>query len=51
MSKQLTLSATISTVVMAAFALLAAIGAHVTTETGATSVPAAPAFEASLPVD
>ena len=46
MSKQLSLSAALSTIVMAAFVLLAATG---TNETGATSAPAAPAFEATLP--
>lgn len=50
MSKQLSFSAAISTIVMAAFALLAATGAPVTHQTGATSVPAAPAFEITLPV-
>lgn len=49
MSKQLSLSAAISTIVMAAFVLLAATGAPASDEIGATSAPAAPAFEATLP--
>ena len=49
MSKQLTLSAALSVVAMAAFALLAAREAPPTDAKGAPSGVAAPAFEASLP--
>ena len=49
MSKQLSLSAALSTIVMAAFVLLAAASSPGSNEKGATSAPAAPAFEAALP--
>ena len=48
-SKQLTLSAALSVVAMAAFALLAAREAPPTDAKGAPTGVAAPAFEASLP--
>jgi hypothetical protein len=48
MSKQLSFSAVISTIVMAAF-VLASAGAPDANEMGATSAPAAPTFEATLP--
>lgn len=47
MSKQLTLSAALSVLAMAAFALFAA--PHPLMKTGATTEIAAPAFETSLP--
>lgn len=50
MSKQLSLSAAISTFVMAAFVLLATPGMSGSNETGATNRFAAPAFEVSLPI-
>lgn len=49
MSKQLSLSAAISTFVMAAFVLLATPAMPGANETGATNKLAAPAFEVSLP--
>lgn len=49
MSKQLSLSAAISTFVMAAFALMATPSMHGPDEAGATSKPAAPAFQVALP--
>jgi hypothetical protein len=48
-SKQLSLSAAISTFVMAAFVLLGAADMRHPGETGATTGIAAPAFEAALP--
>jgi hypothetical protein len=48
-SKQLTLSAALSVVAMAAFALLAAREAPPTSSKGAPTGGGAPAFEASLP--
>ena len=50
MSKQLSLSAALSTFVMAAFVLLATPAMHGPNETGATSKPAAPSFQVALPV-
>ena len=50
MSKQLSLSAAISTFVMAAFVLLATPAMPGANETGATSNPAAPAFQVAMPV-
>ena len=49
MSKQLSLSAAISTFAMAVFVLLAAPDMRRPGETGATTGIAAPAFEAALP--
>ena len=49
MSKQLSLSAAISTFAMAAFVLLATPDMRGPSETGATTGIAAPAFEAALP--
>jgi hypothetical protein len=49
MSRQLSLSAAISTFVMAAFVLLAAPDMRGPSETGATTGIAAPAFEVALP--
>jgi hypothetical protein len=49
MSKQLTLSAVLSVLAMAAFALCASPSLLPGKETGATTIAAAPAFEASLP--
>ena len=48
MSKQLSLSAAISTFVMAAFVLLATPAMPSANETGATNKLAAPAFQAAL---
>ena len=50
MSKQLSLSAAISTFVMTAFVLLATPAMHNPNGTGATSNPAAPAFQVAMPV-
>jgi hypothetical protein len=50
MSKQLSLSAAISTFVTAAFVLMATPSMSGSNETGATSMPAAPAFQVVLPV-
>ena len=50
MSKQLSLSAAISTFVTAAFVLMATPSMSGSNETGATSKPAAPAFQVALPV-
>ena len=50
MSKQLSLSAAISTFVMAAFVLLATPALPGAKDTGATSKPAAPAFEVALSI-
>jgi hypothetical protein len=50
MSKQLSLSAAISTFVMAAFVLLATPSMRGPDESGATSKPAAPSFQVALPV-
>jgi len=50
MSKQLSLSAAISTFVMAAFVLLATPAMPGPNETGATTGVAAPAFEIALPI-
>lgn len=50
MSKQLSLSAAISTFVMAAFVLVATPSMQGQNETGATSKPAAPAFQVVLPL-
>jgi len=50
MSKQLSLSAAISTFVMAAFVLLATPAMKGPNETGATSKPAAPTFHVALPI-
>lgn len=49
MSKQLSLSAALSSLAMAAFVLLAAVDLRHADETGATTAVAAPAFEISLP--
>ena len=49
MSRQLTLSATLSVIAMAAFALLAAHSVEPVNAKGAPTGVAAPAFEASLP--
>ena len=49
MSKQLSFSAAISTLVMAAFVLLATPAMPAANETGATSSFAAPAFKVALP--
>jgi hypothetical protein len=48
-SKQLSLSAAISTFALAAFVLLATPDVRAPSETGATTGIAAPAFEAALP--
>jgi hypothetical protein len=48
-SKQLTLSATISISLMAAFALFASVQPATGNEKGATTLAAAPAFEAAPP--
>jgi hypothetical protein len=50
MSKQLSFSAAISTLVMAAFVLSATPAMPGHNETGTTSKPAAPAFLVALPV-
>jgi hypothetical protein len=50
MSKQLSISAAFSTFAMAAFVLLATPSMDGANETGATSKPAAPAFQVALPV-
>lgn len=49
MSKQLTLSAAVSVIAMAAFALIAAHPVEPANATGAPTTAGAPALEASLP--
>ena len=49
MSKQLSISATLSVLAMAAFAVFASHGVQPANATGATAHAIAPALEASLP--